>query len=219
VIEALLLDFDGLLYDTESASYEAWNEVFARYGERLALEVWVREAIGRPPGQSGFDPADQLEESVGRPLDRVGIAEARETSKQSLLPDRLIAGADELLQGARIRGLRTAIVTSNFTENVVGHLARAGCTFAFDAIITADGDPGRGKPSPTLYLEALAELQLTADQAVAFEDSPTGIAAAKAAGLFCIAVPNDITRGAPGVQAADRVLASLKEVDLDALVP
>jgi beta-phosphoglucomutase-like phosphatase (HAD superfamily) len=110
-------------------------------------------------------------------------------------------------------------VTSNFTENVVGHLARAGCTFAFDAIITADGDPGRGKPSPTLYLEALAELQLTADQAVAFEDSPTGIAAAKAAGLFCIAVPNDITRGAPGVQAADRVLASLKEVDLDALVP
>lgn len=177
VIEALLLDFDGLLYDTEGAEYHAWNDVYARYGLELELSLWVREAIGRPPA----------------------------------------AGAPELLDASRARGLRTAIVTSNDSANVRRHLARAQCTFRFDALISAEGGRERGKPNPGLYLEALATFGLDPEQAVALEDSPNGIAAAKEAGLACIAVPNAVTRGAAGLEAADRLLDSLVQVDLDDL--
>ena len=217
MIEALLLDFDGLLYDTESAEYQAWNDLYARYGLELELSLWVREAIGRPPGAEGFDPIVRLSELVGGELDVAALQSAGLEGKRERLPHRLMAGAPELLDAARARGLRLAIVTSNSSANVRRHLARAGCTFDFDALISAEGDRERGKPNPALYLEALAAFGLGPGQAVALEDSPNGIAAAKAAGLACIAVPNAVTRGAAGLEAADVVLESLAEVDLDDL--
>jgi HAD superfamily hydrolase (TIGR01509 family) len=217
VIEALLLDFDGLLYDTESAEYQAWNDVYARYGLELDLGVWVREAIGRPPGSGEFDPIVRLHELVGGDLDVAALRSSGRQGKRERLPHRLMPGAPELLDAARARGLRTAIVTSNDSANVRRHLARAGCTFDFDALISAEGDRERGKPNPALYLEALAMFGLRPGQAVALEDSPNGVAAAKAAGLPCIAVANAVTRGAAGLDAADVLLESLIEVDLDDL--
>jgi HAD superfamily hydrolase (TIGR01509 family) len=214
VIEALLLDFDGLLYDTESAVYGAWNELYRRYGHELDLDLWVRESIGRPPGASDFDPVVRLGQLVGRQLDPEAARIASEESKRRLLPHRLMPGALELLHAARARGLRSAIVTSNHSANVRRHLARAGCTFRFDALVSAEGDRDRGKPSPALYLEALAILDLDPGRAIALEDSPNGIAAAKAAGLVCIAVPNAVTRGAAGLEAADLMIDSLADVDL-----
>jgi HAD superfamily hydrolase (TIGR01509 family) len=219
VIEALLLDFDGLLYDTEGAEYHAWNDVYARYGLELELSLWVREAIGRPPGAGEFDPIARLQELVGNELDMAALWTAGEEGKRERLPRRLMPGAPELLAASRARGLRTAIVTSNDSANVRRHLARAQCTFRFDALISAEGDRERGKPNPRLYLEALATFGLDPGQAVALEDSPNGIAAAKAAGLACIAVPNAVTRGAAGLEAADRLLDSLVQVDLDDLPP
>ena len=217
MIEALLLDFDGLLYDTEAAEYQAWNDVYARSGLQLDLDLFVRESIGRPPGASGFDPALHLQRLVGGRLDLAALRTAYEQGKRERLSHRLMPGAIELLHAARARGLHTAIVTSNDSANVRRHLARAGCTFRFDALISAEGDRERGKPNPALYLEALTALGVEPRQAVALEDSPHGIAAAKAAGLACIAVPNAVTRGADGLQAADRLLDSLKQVDLDDL--
>ena len=75
----------------------------------------------------------------------------------------------------------------------------------------------RAKPQPTLYLEALEHLVVTAEEAVAFEDSPNGITAAKAAGIYCVAVPN-ATTAALDVTHADLVLPSLAEVPLDELL-
>lgn len=218
VIAALLLDFDGLLYDTETAAYAVWTELYAAHGQQLELAQWVRESIGRPPGQATFDPRVQLQELTGETIAPAEVERFRERVRAQHLPDRLMPGAAALLDGARARGLRTAIVTSNFRANVEAHLARAGCAFPFDAIVTADGDPTRGKPRPDLYLEALATLGgLPAADAIAFEDSPNGIAAAHAAGLRCVGVPNDITRGAPGLERADLTVDSLADVDLDTL--
>jgi HAD superfamily hydrolase (TIGR01509 family) len=217
VIEALLLDFDGLLYGTEDAVYEGWNELYGRYGLQLDLDLWVRESIGRPPGASDFDPVLALQRLVGRELDVEALRREGEQAKRDQLPHELMAGADALLAQARARGLRTAIVTSNDSANVRRHLQRAGSTFAFDALVSAEGDGARGKPSPALYLEAVAVLGVDRSRAIAFEDSPNGIAAAKAAGLICVAVPNALTRGQPGVGEADLVLESLEQVDLDEL--
>lgn len=217
MLAALLLDFDGLLYDTESAAYAAWERLYAAHGAQMSLQRWVSEAIGRAPADQSFDPLVELERITGERFDRAAVRARRDAERQALLPHELMPGADALLAAARSRGLRTAIVTSNSRAKVDGHLARAGTAHQFDAIVCADGDAARSKPRPTLYLEALALLGLTADQAVAFEDSPNGIAAARAAGLYCVAVPNRLTRVASGVRAADRLLGSLADVDLDEL--
>jgi HAD superfamily hydrolase (TIGR01509 family) len=218
VIRALLLDFDGLLYDTESSAYGAWEQLFAEHGEHLSLRTWVGEVIGKPPGASGFDPVAELERLTGQRFDRDAMLADRDARRSPMLPHHLMPGADALLAGARDAGLKTAIVTSNSLANVRAHLARAGSTHRFDAIVCADGDPVRGKPAPTLYLEALERLGLDAREAIALEDSPNGVAAAHGAGLYCIAVPNEITRGAPGLEAADRTIGSLTELRARELV-
>ena len=212
MIRALLLDFDGLLYDTESSAYGAWEQLYAEHGVHLSLRTWVMEVIGRPPGASGFDPLTELERLTGERFDREAVLAARDARRHVMLPDHLMPGADALLAGARAAGLETAIVTSNSLVNVERHLARAGSTHRFDAIVCAEGDPVRGKPAPTLYLEALERLGLHAAEAIALEDSPNGVAAARGAGLYCIAVPNEITRGAPGLEAADRTIGSLTDL-------
>ena len=212
MIRALLLDFDGLLYDTESSAYAAWEQLYAEHGVHLSLQTWVMEVIGRPPDTSGFDPVAELERLTGERLDRDAARAERDVRRQAMLPHHLMPGADALLTGARDAGIKTAIVTSNSLVNVEGHLARARSTHRFDAIVCADGDPVRGKPAPTLYLEALEQLGLQAAEAIALEDSPNGVAAAQAAGLYCIAVPSEVTRGAPGLERADRMIGSLTDL-------
>ena len=86
MIEALLLDFDGLLYDTEGAVYGAWNELYRRHGHELELDLWVRESIGRPPGASDFDPVVRLAQLVGGRLDHEAARLAGEEGKRRLLP-------------------------------------------------------------------------------------------------------------------------------------
>ncbi len=84
-------------------------------------------------------------------------------------------------------------------------------------IATADGDPERAKPSPGLYAEALAAVDARASEAVAIEDSPNGIAAAKAAGVFCLAVPNEVTADLD-LSAADLLVDSLEDLPLAELL-
>jgi beta-phosphoglucomutase-like phosphatase (HAD superfamily) len=97
------------------------------------------------------------------------------------------------------------------------HLERLERAFGWHAIVTADHDPARAKPGPTLYLEALAALDVTAAEAVAFEDSPNGVRAAKAAGIYTVAIPNAVTRDY-GLDEADLVLDSLAELPPDDLL-
>src|SRR5205814_2302491 len=80
--------------------------------------------------------------------------------------------------------------------------------------VTADGDRSRAKPEPTLYLEALRTLGISASEAVAFEDSPNGVRAAKRAGLFCVAVPNPVT-ATLALDEADVVVDTLADLPLD----
>jgi beta-phosphoglucomutase-like phosphatase (HAD superfamily) len=88
-----------------------------------------------------------------------------------------------------------------------------GLRDAFDFIECAEGDRSLAKPFPALYLSALHLLRLTADQAIAIEDSPNGIHAAKAAGLFCLGYANDVTRQLD-LSEADVVVDSLDDLPL-----
>ena len=91
------------------------------------------------------------------------------------------------------------------------HLARLERRVGWDAIVAADHDVSRAKPRPDLYLHTLRLLGVEAGDAIAFEDSPNGVRAARAAGIFCVAIPNDVTRDL-GLDEADLVVESLAQL-------
>ena len=164
----------------------------------------------------GFDPWSRLEELAG-PLDRESVDARRLEHEVSLTEvEELRPGVLDYLVEARARGLRTAIVSSSTRRWIDSHLTRLERVGDFDEIVTADGDTVRAKPAPTLYLEALDRLGVAAADAVAFEDSPNGVRAAKAAGVYVVAVPNAVT-GALDLGEADLVVPSLAELPLDEL--
>ena len=127
--------------------------------------------------------------------------------------EQLRPGVAEYLADAERLGLRKAIVSSSERGWIDRHLRRLERLYGWEAIVTADGDRTRAKPSPALYLEALDLLDLDASEAIALEDSPNGVRAAKAAGLWCVGVPNAVTAGL-GLDAADLVLESLASLPL-----
>lgn len=217
MVHALLFDFDGLLLDTESAAYKSWCEVYREFAVELPLSIWVPQVIGRSAGATAFDPVTFLADEAGLVVDREEVRRLRDEYKSRFAPTKLLPGIPRLLAQARAAGLLTAIVTSEYRDRVIGHLERIGATHPWDAIVCADGDAARGKPSPALYLEALDELAVEATEAIAFEDSPNGVRAATVAGVFCVVVPNDVTRGAPGLEAGDLILESLSAVTLTQL--
>jgi len=191
MIKGLIFDFDGLIVDTEWPDYESWQQVYQHYGCDLAVEKWGQIVGGT--GASDFDPHEHLEELCGKKLDREEIWISRrkqylgELSAQPILP-----GVLDYLDEAERLGLQLAIASSSPENWVRGHLARLGIYQRFDAIKTAD-DVKRTKPDPELYLATLETLSIKPSEGIVFEDSPNGVRAAKAAQLFCVAVPNPVT--------------------------
>jgi HAD superfamily hydrolase (TIGR01509 family) len=207
-IDALLLDFDGTIWDSEAAVFRAYRELYADHGFELPIDRWVA-GVGT---LDGFDPADELEALLGRAIESDAIDPWASLEHIGLRP-----GVRGYIDGARIRGLSLGIVSSNSAEWVRPHLVRLGIADVWDVILTADGDVAIAKPDPHLYREALRRLGVDASRAVAIEDSTHGIAAAKAAGIFCVAVPNEVTRRLD-LSAADVLVGSLDELPLDRLL-
>jgi putative hydrolase of the HAD superfamily len=214
-IRGLLFDFDGLLVDTETPARLAYEELYREHGHELPLDRWATlvGTIG-----ADFDPDAHLEELVGRPLDHVALAERRRAREFELCDlEDLRPGIEEYLDEAERLGLSTAIVSSSDTNWIARHLQRLERHHGWDAIVAANGDVARAKPQPDLYLEALDVLRLQPSEAIAFEDSLNGIRAAKAAGIFVVAVPNSITQTF-ALDEADLLLGSLEDLPLGELL-
>jgi HAD superfamily hydrolase (TIGR01509 family) len=214
MIQAVIFDFDGLILDTEVPEYQVWQEIYQAYGCELPLSTWAA-AIGT--SLDVFDAHTHLEAQLGRLLDREPLREQRRQRCAELLKAQpILPGVEDYIAEAKSLGVRLGVASSSSREWVVGHLTRLGLSPSFDCIKCSDDVP-RVKPDPALYRAVLDALGLHADQAVALEDSPNGIAAAKRAGLFCIAVPNQLTCQLPLGQA-DLQLGSLAEIPLQQLL-
>ena len=214
-IRGLLFDFDGLLVDTETPSRLVWEELYREHGHELPQDQWATlvGTIGAP-----FDPFGHLEKLVGSPLDEQALTTRRRAREDELTAlEELRPGVEEYFADAERLGLRTAVVSSSDDDWIERHLGRLGHLEGLDAVVAANGDTERAKPRPDLYLEALDRLELKPHEAIAFEDSPNGVTAAKAAGLICVAVPNPIT-ATLALDDADLVLESLADVPLPELL-
>lgn len=210
----LILDFDGVIIDTETTEFRSWRAIFREHGHDLSLAVWA-DCVGRPRGH--FDPCAYLASLLGHPLDTSQIlAQHRHTMQErnSSLP--LMPGVTSLIVAAHARGLPVGIASSSDHAWVEGHLDRLGLLSGFDTLVCAE-DTDVHKPDPAPYTAAVSRLGCRPEESIAIEDSPNGITAAKAAGLYCVAVPNPVTRTL-GLDDADLQLQSLVEIDPDILL-
>jgi HAD superfamily hydrolase (TIGR01509 family) len=213
-IRGLLFDFDGLIIDTETASRAGWEWLYREHGHELPIDQWST-LIGTIGAE--FDPQAHLEELIGRPLEPGQLDRAREHEMSLIEAEELRPGIAAYLAESERLGLKRAIVSSSTRRWIDMHLERLERAVGWDAIVTADYDKERAKPRPDLYLEALHLLGLEGREAIAFEDSPNGVRAAKAAGVACVAVPNGMTADL-GLDEADLVLGSLAELPLGELL-
>ncbi len=191
-VEAIVFDFDGVIIDTETPDFSTWQDEFRAHGVELSRELWSGH-IGA--GVGSFDIYSHLEELTGRALDRDEVGPRRRARYlDAVNSNPLLPGVIDHLEAARRLGLRLAVASNSSRDWVEGHVARRGLDGYFEAIRTRD-DVEALKPAPDVYLAALDAVGAPPERAVAVEDSPTGAAAAVAAGLFCVAVPNGMTEG------------------------
>jgi HAD superfamily hydrolase (TIGR01509 family) len=214
MIRAVVFDFDGLILDTEVPEFQTWLEIYQAHGCELALEVW---ATGLGTSADAFDPCTYLEAQLGRLIDREMIQQQRRRRYHELLGAKsVLPGVREYIAEAKRLGLYLGVASSSSREWVMGHLTDLGLCPYFDCIKCRDDVP-RVKPDPALYQAVVETFALQPYQAIALEDSPNGVAAAKRAGLFCVAVPNPLTRQL-SLAHADLLLNSLADLPLEQLL-
>ena len=191
-MRALLFDFDGTIVDTEWPELASWQAVYAEHGLEVPMDRWL-VTVGLPSGASGWHPADHLQASVPE-LDRDSVvARQRSDYLARVGAEPVLPGIVAWIEHAEAAGIAVGVASSATRDWVVPHLEDRGLLHRFRTVRTRDDVP-RAKPAPDLYLLACADLGVDPNDAVAVEDSEHGVAAALAAGLTCIAVPNRLTR-------------------------
>lgn len=212
-IKGLIFDFDGLILDTETPDVLAWIKIYQRYGQKFNFKNYAL-SIGTIYRMT--EPAQDLQRLVpGLNADEV-FNEWTELERFFIKDQKVLPGIIEYLQIAKAFNIKVAIASSSEKSWVVGHLEQHGIRDHFDFIHTVD-ETGIPKPDPALYQMALKSLRLRSNEVIAFEDSANGIAAAKSAGIYCVAIPNPITKYLD-LNNADLILDSLASLPLPELL-
>lgn len=213
MVKAFIFDFDGLIVDTETPWYYAFRDIYEEHGVELGLELWSKN-VGTSFEE--FHPFLYLEQVLQQKIDHEHIKLLSEQKYEAYLGQAaILPGVYELLQSAREKGIQLAVASSSTRDWVHGYLQKLGIFDYFTVVHTSE-DVKRVKPDPELYLLALQSLGVEASEAIVFEDSPNGLKAANAAGIRCIIVPNEVTRGLEFTMH-ERRLSSLAEMDMEAL--
>jgi len=223
MLKALIFDFDGLILDTETPEYLAWQEIYKEHGFELPHDEWGKIIGGY--GLSDFDAAEHLalllsssQRAQGR-LDSVSLRSRHQLESFSAIErESVLPGVLDYIHEAKRLGLKLAIASSSHHAWVDGHAQRLGIFHYFDKVICADDvGSGRTKPNPDLFLLALNQLQAKKEAAIVFEDSPNGVKAANHAGIFVVAVPNPVT-SLLNLESANLILKSLGDISLNELI-
>ena len=206
-VQAILFDLDGLMVDSEPHSLASWQAVMARRG--VTLEPSVLDGI---LGQRLIDTArlfverynlSDAPEQLGREKGSYQIAHLNGQVKP-------MPGLSVLLDDVKHRGVRTAVASSGARAYVQAVLDEIHLQHQFETLVTAE-DVTHGKPAPDVFLLAARAVDVPPELCLVLEDAPSGIQAAKAAGMRCIAIPHQYTRGLD-LSAADWILSSLAAV-------
>jgi len=210
-LEAVLFDMDGVIIDSEPLWSEAERQLLARRNLRYSPQLKTA-MMGRDAKEAVRLLINHY--NLGEGVDEI-VAERNqliaELFKEHLQP---VPHVLELLRSVRDSEIKTGLASSSPKELVDLALGRLNITGLFDLILSGD-QVARGKPAPDIYLTAARELGVSNESCLVIEDAPHGVAAAKAAGMRCLAISTSASE--PELAAADRVVGDFDQVNLQAL--
>jgi len=211
MLDCLLFDLDGLLVDSEPLQFRAYQQAFAEYGIGLDMEGWICWH-GTEASASRFVRDKGLE------IDAEAVRALKKTIYDQLVADELALkpGVENLVESCA-RRFDLAVVSGSRRESIEGCLRKFGLQGHFREFISGT-ELAHSKPYPDPYLEALRLMQRTAATTLALEDSATGFAAARAAGIACVVCPDHfMPKPADVFAGAALVVESLDALDPDTL--
>jgi HAD superfamily hydrolase (TIGR01509 family) len=207
MIEAILFDLDGLMFDSEPHSLAAWQAVLKERGVTLD-QLTIESILGLRIDAT----ARTLIDKYHLPDTVQDLSDAKTEYQIAHLAGNVppMPGLFELLDAIERRGLLKAIASSGMRRYVEAVLRVNGLLDRFSVIITGD-QVAHGKPAPDVFLAAARALHVEPQDCLVLEDAPAGVQAAKAAGMLCFAVP-DHGVAQLDLSQADKVVSSLHDV-------
>lgn len=211
MFDAIIFDMDGTLADSTRADYLAWKRLFAEFELPLSYEDYIpllgiKSAVVAakylPLGNE-----ERIKEALARKL-----VYFREIMEEEGVP--AIPHANTFLESVRREPVKIALATSSREAKMRMVMDRLGFLPFFDAIVTGE-EVANSKPHPDVFLLAARKLNVDPRKCLVFEDAVLGVQAAKNAGMTCIALEADHTRGMLG--QADRVIPTFEGLSLEAL--
>ncbi len=208
-LAAVILDMDGLMFDTERIAIDAWMRAGADCGCPIP-----RSLIVETVGLDARSARSYLERALGRSFDYGRVRPLRlrygaEVIEQQGVPVK--PGLPELLEVLASRGVPRAVATSTERARAETLLSKANLAAPFDVAVCGD-EVERGKPAPDIFLVAAERLRASPPQCLVLEDSEMGIRAARSAGMRAFLVPDLKAPGPETVALTDRVFPSLQAV-------
>jgi beta-phosphoglucomutase len=210
MLAGIIFDFDGVIVDSHGVHIQAWKALFAAMGKAPDDEElsFVMEGAKREEILRRFlgDLAPEQIELYGAEKERLYQARASEL--------KLVGGVAELLEQLDAAGVPIAVASSGSRNRVERTLKTFGLLGRFRAIVTAE-DVAKGKPDPALFHLAASRLRVAADQILVCEDAVAGVAAAKAAGMKCMAIAANGRRKLLQEAGADLVIEDFTQTGLN----
>ena len=206
MLKALIFDMDGTLVHSDPVHLEAFAAVLKDEGVAIDEELYRSKIIGRTNESIFASLLPHL------PVDRhEAYADEKEAAFRRLASQlKPLEGLLDLLDWAEGSGIKIALVTNAPRLNADHMLEMLGLAGRFKVKITID-EVERGKPDPLPYLTAIERLGIRAEEAIAFEDSPSGMRAAKAAGLFSFGVLTGLTADEMRDVGADGAIMTFRD--------
>lgn len=209
---AVIFDFDGTIFDSESIEFESHRRLFEEYGLTLTETDWC-EGVGLLKPDTHW--YDRLCAGASDPLDFASFRERTRTYFSERVRFEPMPGIAPLLGALVAAGVPRAVASTAPADWVLRGLEGLRLAPTFDAIVTGD-QVRRLKPAPDVYLEAARRLGIEPAACVAIEDSGPGVASARAAGMKTVAVPHPLTR-THDFSGVDISVESAEELTLEML--
>ena len=212
MLKAIIMDFDGVIVDTEVAWYDIFQEWFQKnYQYDLSVEDFLICV-----GSDSTALFAKLEKILGVNIDKKSFSEetvGEFVRKTCNLPPKL--GVEQFIYSVKQAGLKLALATSSKDPKARVHLTRLDLIRYFDVIVTAD-IVEKIKPEPDLFLKVLELLNVDSTEALIIEDSLNGLIAGQNANINVLLVPNDVTKYS-NFDNYFGIVKSLEEVNINTL--
>jgi len=208
-VKAIIFDMDGVIVDSEFYQFQAFKFALARVGFNLTEEYFISNMVGRKSHDSVSEILNK--ENIKESLDE--LIERKRKKYRELISSNLKAmpGAKKLINQLKNNGFILALASSSATIHIDIVLNGLGIKNQFDVIVSGE-QVKIGKPNPDIFLITAKKLNTLPDNCLVIEDTSTGVEAAKAAGMKCIAVPNHFTKK-QDFSKADLLVESLEKVN------